>query len=224
MYFEWVTGLTEDDKEQLLAILNAVAGREGTNGIPRPLSAEEGRGFTSSLDRALRNGDCHQLFARDERDHRIVAIATLEQIKMNPARAHVVEIKRMASAPDRRGFGRFILEGWRVILKKCGELGCDIINIDVSEDGPHRMWEKLGFRVYAGIADYARVGERRLGGYFLHMYVREGYEALDRFGILTRGVTVEAAAATLEAASRGPATRAARPPESRIVLPGGDPS
>lgn len=186
MYFEWSTGLTESDKIQMLAILNAVAANEGTNGIPRPLTTEEGTKFTSALDRAVRNGDCHQLFARDEKDGRIVAFATLEQIKMNPARAHVVDLKRMATAPDRRGFGRFLLEGWRVILEKCEELGCDLINIDVSEDGPYHMWEKLGFRVYAEIADYARVDDRKLDGYFLHMYVRDGYAALDRFARQSR--------------------------------------
>lgn len=186
MRFEWSTGLTESDKIQMLAILNAVAANEGTNGIPRPLTPEEAAKFTSTLDRAVRNGECHQLFARDEKGGQIVAFATLEQIKMNPARAHVVDIKRMATAPDRRGFGRFLLEGWRVILEKCEELGCDLINIDVSEDGPYRMWEKLGFRVYAEIADYARVDDRKLNGYFLHMYVREGYAALDRFARQSR--------------------------------------
>ena len=183
MYFEWSKGLTESDKIQMLAIINTVAGNEGTNGIPRPLSEKEAAKFTSALDYALRHGECHQLFARDEKDGRIVAIATLEQIKMNPARAHVVEIKRMATAPDRRGFGRFILEGWRVILEKCQEIGCDLINIDVSEDGPYQMWEKLGFRVWAEIADYARVGDRKLNGYFLQIYVHEAYAALDRFGL-----------------------------------------
>jgi len=186
MRFEWSTGLTETDKIQMLSILNAVAANEGTNGIPRPLTAEEGAKFTSTLDRAVRNGECHQLFARDEKDGHIVAFATLEQIKMNPARAHVVDLKRMATAPDRRGFGRFLLEGWRVILEKCEELGCDLINIDVSEDGPYQMWEKLGFRVYAEIADYARVDDRKLNGYFLHMYVREGYAALERFARQSR--------------------------------------
>ncbi len=186
MRFEWSTGLTESDKIQMLAILNAVAANEGTNGIPRPLTPEEAVKFTSTLDRAVRNGECHQLFARDEKRGQVVAFATLEQIKMNPARAHVVDIKRMATAPDRRGFGRFLLEGWRVILEKCEELGCDLINIDVSEDGPYRMWEKLGFRVYAEIADYARVDDRKLNGYFLHMYVREGYAALDRFARQSR--------------------------------------
>ena len=186
MRFEWSTGLTESDKIQMLSILNAVAANEGTNGIPRPLTAEEGAKFTAALDRAVRNGDCHQLFARDEKDGQIVAFATLEQIKMNPARAHVVDLKRMATAPNRRGFGRFLLEGWRIILEKCEELGCDLINIDVSEDGPYEMWEKLGFRVYAEIADYARVGDRRLNGFFLHMYVHEGYAALDRFARQSR--------------------------------------
>lgn len=181
MYFEWARGLTESDKAQMLAILNAVASKEGTNGIPRPLTDEEAEKFTGSLDRALRHNECHQLFTRDGPDNRIVAIATLEQIKMNPARRHVIEVKRMASTPELRGFGRYLLEGWRVILEKCREIGCDLINIDVSEDGPYRMWQKLGFRVYAKIEDYARVGERRLDGYFMHVYVQEAYDALERF-------------------------------------------
>lgn len=224
MYFEWPTRLTESDKAQMLAILNAVAGKEGTNGIPRPFSAEEAAKFTSGLDRTLRRRECHQLFARDGPDRRIVAIATLEQIKMNPARAHVVEIKRMASAPDHRGFGGFLLEGWRVILDKCRELGCDLINIDVSADGPYRMWEKLGFRVYAEIADYARVGDRRLNGFFLHVYVREGYEILDRFAGRAHCATPESAPrAALRGATPGVATCAANPSESRIVVPYSDP-
>lgn len=186
MYFEWSAGLSATDKAQMLAILNAVARREGTNGMSRPLTDEEGAKFTGHLDEAIRRGDCHQLFARDERTHAIVAIATLEQIKMNPARAHVIDIKRMASAVEARGFGRFILEGWQVILEKCRKLGCDIVNIDVSEDGPYEMWRKLGFRVYAKIADYARVGERKLDGYFLHVYVDEALEILERFHVERR--------------------------------------
>ncbi|HVG17622.1 MAG TPA: hypothetical protein VNI02_01110 [Blastocatellia bacterium] len=181
MYFEWATSLTESDKAQMLAILNTVARNEGTNGIPRPLTDEEAEKFTDSLDRSLRRKECHQLFTRDGPDNRIVAIATLEQIKMNPARRHVIEVKRMASAPELRGFGRYLLEGWRVILEKCREIGCDLVNIDVSEDGPYRMWQKLGFRTYAKIEDYARVGERRLDGYFMHVYVDEAYEILERF-------------------------------------------
>ena len=181
MYFEWAASLTESDKAQILAILNAVASKEGTNGIPRPLTEEEGKRFTDSLDLALRRKECHQLLVKDGIDNRIVSIATLEQIKMNPARKHVIEIKRMASAPELRGFGGYLLAGWRVILEKCREIGCDLINIDVSEDGPYRMWQKLGFRTYAKIEDYARVGERRLDGYFLHVYVQEAYDILERF-------------------------------------------
>jgi hypothetical protein len=192
MHYEWATSLTESDKAQMLTILNTVASKEGTNGIPRPLSDEEAEKFTASLDRALRRQECHQLFTRDGPDNRIVAIATLEQIKMNPARRHVIEVKRMASAPELRGFGRYLLDGWRVILDKCRGIGCDLINIDVSEDGPYRMWQKLGFRTYAKIEDYARVGERKLDGYFMHVYIEEAYEILDRFHGATHANSVEA--------------------------------
>lgn len=186
MYLEWAKNLTRSDEAQTLAILNAVASKEGTNGIPRPLTAEEGAKLMASLKRGLRYGECHQLFARRERDRRIVGIATLERNKIH-ARSHVAEVKRMAMAEEVRPFaGRCLLAGWRAIIEKCRELGCDIINIDVSEDGPHELWQRLGFRVYAKIDDYARVGERRLEGYFMHVYVSEAQEALRRFSVAPR--------------------------------------
>jgi hypothetical protein len=181
MHLEWATGLTDVDAAQVLAIINAVAGNEGTNGIPRPLTEREGEEFIAALRGAIARGDCYQLLARSEEDASIVSIATLERVKLNPARQHVVEIKRMASAPEARAFGNYILAGWRFILDKCHELGCDLINIDVSEDGPYRMWEKLGFRIYAKVPDYARVGTRILDGYFLSVYVDEAYKVLERF-------------------------------------------
>jgi hypothetical protein len=186
MYLEWAQRLTQTDEEQVLAILNAVASKEGTNGIPRPLTAEEGAKLMSSLARGIRYGECHQLFARRGADHRIIGVATLEQNKIH-ARSHVADVKRMAMAPEVRSFaGRCLLAGWRAIMEKCRELGCDIINIDVSEDGPHELWQRLGFRVYARIDDYARVGERRLEGYFMHVYLSEAEAALERFSAVPR--------------------------------------
>jgi GNAT superfamily N-acetyltransferase len=181
MYFDWPSRLTDSDKEQMFAILNAVASREGTNGISRPLSVAEGEAFAAALDGAMSRRECYQLFAREAEGGTIRALATLEPLKMNPARAHVVEVKRMAADPDARGFGGYLLEGWRQILRKCEELGRDLICIDVSEDGPYRLWQKLGFRIYAKSADYARVGTRKLDGYHLSVYVGEAYEVLERF-------------------------------------------
>jgi L-amino acid N-acyltransferase YncA len=181
MHFDWPSRLTDSDKEQMLAILNAVAGKEGTNGIPRPFTVAEGDAFAAALDGAMSRGECYQLFAREEEGGRIRAFATIEPVKMNPARAHVIEVKRMAADPAARGFGGYLVEGWRAILHKCEELDRDLICIDVSEDGPYRLWQKLGFRVYAKMADYARVGTRKLDGYYLSVYVVEAHEALERF-------------------------------------------
>jgi GNAT superfamily N-acetyltransferase len=133
----------------------------------------------AAIDGALRRGECYQLLGRDD-DQNIVSFATLERIKMNPARAHVIEVKRMASKPEVRGFGGYLLAGWREILNKCAELGCDLITIDVSEDGPYRLWQKLGFRIYATMEDYARVGNRRLQGHFLSLTLEDAYKTLGR--------------------------------------------
>lgn len=181
MDFEWAASLTNQDAKQILSIINVVASREGTNGVPRPLTEREGERFIEAMRGAIERSECYQLLARDEQDGRIVAIATLERVKLNPARQHVAEIKRMAALPEVRSFGDYILAGWGVILEKCRELGCDLINIDVSEDGPYRLWEKLGFRVYAKVADYARVGNRKLEGFFLSVYVDDAARILERF-------------------------------------------
>ena len=181
MLYEWPAVLDEGDKEQILRIINAVAATQGTNGIPRPLTPDEGAAYMDAVAASVARGDSYQLCARRECDGSIVAIATVEPVKLNPARRHVVEIKRMAAGPDARGFGAYLIDGWGVILDKCRELGCDVINIDVSEDGPYRLWQKLGFRVWARVPDYARAGGRRLDGYFLSVYVDEAYAALERF-------------------------------------------
>jgi GNAT superfamily N-acetyltransferase len=186
MRYEWAKPpFAEDEKAQILDILNAVAAHEGTNGIPRPLTPEEGDAFMHAVEGAILRGDSHQLLARDEND-RIVAFVTLEPAKLNPARKHVVEMKRMAAHPASRGVGYYLLGGWSLLLAKCRELGCDIINIDVSEDGPYRLWEKLGFRIWAKIPDYARVGSRKLDGYYLSVYVDEASAILKRFERGTR--------------------------------------
>jgi hypothetical protein len=178
MRFEWASAVNEDDGLQMVSILNAVAEREGTNGFSRPLSEGEGLKLVANLNLALRQGGCHQLFAREPRNGRIVSIATLEQIKIQ-ARSHTAELKRLASAPAWRGMaGRFLLDGWEVILDRCRSHGYDILNIDVSEDGPYQLWERFGFNVYAKISDYARVGERRLDGYFLSVRLADAYQRL----------------------------------------------
>jgi GNAT superfamily N-acetyltransferase len=179
MRFEWMEFVAERDGRQMVDILNAVAEREGTNGFYRSLSESEGLTLVEHLNQAIRRGDCHQLFAREPERGAVASIATLESIKIQ-ARSHTVELKRMATAPAFRGAagGRFLLDGWRVVLDRCRELGYEIINIDVSEDGPHQLWERMGFKTYAKIADYARVGTRRLDGYFMSIYVDAAYARL----------------------------------------------
>lgn len=181
MYFEWAASLSGQDRADIVDILNAVAAREGTNGIPQPLTGEEGAKLTAYLDDAIRKQHCHQLLMRHERGGGIIGIATLERSKI-PARFHVVEIKRVAIAPERRAAARmFLIEGWVRILDRCRELKCDLIHIDVSEDGPYRMWERLGFETYARIPDYARVGPRKLDGYFMYLYVDRAYDLIARY-------------------------------------------
>jgi GNAT superfamily N-acetyltransferase len=179
MQFDWVESVSETDGRQMVSIINAVAAKEGTNGFSQPLSETAARKLVERLNYGLKHGDCQQLFARETQRGEVVSIVTLEGIKI-PARSHTVELKRMATAPAWRGAagGRFLIHGWRVILDRCRALGYDILNIDVSEDGPYQLWQRFGFEIYAKVADYARVGDRRLDGYFLSVYLDAAYARL----------------------------------------------
>jgi len=50
-------------------------------------------------------------------------------------------------------------------------MGWELAQIDVSEDGPISIWERMGFRVFGRVQDYARVGTRELEGVYMTLDV-----------------------------------------------------
>jgi ribosomal protein S18 acetylase RimI-like enzyme len=172
---EWPERFSGRDVEECVALLNEVVRTSGTNGFSRELTRDDGERLFEGLEFAIRRGEAFQLFARDE-SSRVIGIATLYRYKQ-PDRKHVVEISRVAIAPERRG--EFLMAGWREVLRKARSIGVDLMAIDVSEDGPVGLWERLGFRTWGVMKDYARVGNRRLDGYYMAIAVSEALAALD---------------------------------------------
>jgi L-amino acid N-acyltransferase YncA len=172
---EWPERFSSHDVEQCVALLNAVVRTSGTNGYSQELSREDGDRLFEGLEFAIRRGEAFQLFARDE-NGRVIGIATLYRYKQ-PDRRHVVEISRVAILPERRG--EFLMTGWREVLRLVKSIGGDLLAIDVSEDGPVALWERLGFRTWGVMKDYARVGSRRLDGYYMTISVSDALAALD---------------------------------------------
>lgn len=173
LVLEWITRLSDADLAGMVRILDAVAMTTGTNGFTAPLDDHQITALANKLRSGLRDGTTHQLMVRlgDE----LVGIVTLERCSQ-PTRQHIVEIRRAAIPPHRRGM--FLQRGWLEVLRKCQIMGWEVAQIDVSEDGPIALWERMGFRVFGRVADYARVGSRRLDGVFMTLDVPAALRAV----------------------------------------------
>jgi len=172
--FDWITELGDADLAAMRRILDVVAVTTGTNGFSEPLDDEQLAALASKIRYGLHAGTVHQLMVRSGGE--VVGIVTLESCSQ-PARRHIVEIRRAAVPPHERG--RFLRRGWVEVLRKCRAMGWEIAQIDVSEDGPIVLWERMGFRIFGRVQDYARVGARRLEGVYMTLDVEAALRAVE---------------------------------------------
>jgi hypothetical protein len=177
--YSWPSRFGPEDRDQLRALLNAIVATSGTNGYSSPLTREDVDKLADSLEHQIDHDMAAQLIVRDAK-RRIVGICTMER-PPQPDRRHVLDVKRVALAPDVRG-GIFLIEGLAHVLDRSEAMGAELLAIDVSEDGPHGLWARLGFETFGTMQDYARVGERRLAGYYMSATIRVIREHLERFG------------------------------------------
>lgn len=166
--FDWAREISEEDFAAMVRLLNEVALTTGTNGFSEPLTREQVDSLRRKLSDAVRSGGAHQLLVRVAGTGEIVGIATLETMSQ-PTRRHIVEIRRAAISLSHRG--RVLKRAWENILERCREMGWELVQIDVSEDGPVKLWERFGFRTFGRVGDYARVGSRKLAGCFMILRV-----------------------------------------------------
>ncbi len=162
LVFDWITELCDADLMEMKRILDVVATTTGTNGFSEPLAEAELTALASKIRYGLAAGTLHQLMVRS--GGKVVGIVTLEACSQ-PTRQHIVEIRRAAIPPDERG--RFLRHAWGEVLRKCQVMGWEVAQIDVSEDGPIVLWERMGFRIFGRVQDYARMGARRLEGVYM---------------------------------------------------------
>jgi hypothetical protein len=182
--FEWITELGDADLAAMRRILDVIAVTTGTNGFSAPLDDDEVASIASKIRYGLAAGTVHQLMTRAAGE--VVGIVTLETCSQ-PTRRHIVEIRRAAIPPRERG--RFFLRGWIEVLRKCRAMGWELAQIDVSEDGPIALWERMGFRVFGRVADYARVGARRLEGVYMTLDTEAALRAIEARAAAARART-----------------------------------
>lgn len=166
--FEWLTELNDTDLGGVVALLDEIALSSGTNGYATPLDAPEIERLAAKLRLGLALGTTHQLVMRAEPERTIVGVATVQCVSQ-PTRRHIVELKRVAISARHRG--RFLLRGRHELVRKCHEMGWEVIQIDVSERGPVLLWKRMGFQIFGEIADYAREQGRKIQGYFMALRV-----------------------------------------------------
>ncbi|MFH9722257.1 GNAT family N-acetyltransferase [Streptomyces sp. NPDC017254] len=172
MRYEWPRELSEKDMREMIELMDAVAVKEQTLGFYEPVGLEKGLPLLRAFDADLRKGAIDVLTVRDETDDdRIVGMVTLARAPL-PARRHIVDMRRCVIAPDRRG--QFLLEGWAVALHKARDMGCEVITLEVRGDGPVELWERLGFRPYGVLPDYARLdGREAVTGHYLYARIAD---------------------------------------------------
>ncbi|AVH97413.1 MULTISPECIES: GNAT family N-acetyltransferase [Streptomyces] len=171
MRYEWPRELSEKDMREMIELMDAVAVKEQTLGFYEPVGQEKGLPLMRAFDADLRKGAIDVLAVRDEEDDRIVGMVTLARAPL-PARRHIVDMRRCVIAPDRRG--QFLLEGWSEALHKARSMGCEVITLEVRSDGPVGLWERLGFREYGRLPDYARLdGREAVTGHYLYARIAD---------------------------------------------------
>src|SRR5437762_6295378 len=124
------------------------AATTGTNGFSEPLDEAQTAALASKIRYGLQAGTLHQLMVRSGGE--VVGIVTIEACSQ-PARRHIVEVRRAAVPPEHRG--RFLRRGWIEVLRRCRAMGWEIAQIDVSEDGLIALWERMGFRIFGRLQD-----------------------------------------------------------------------
>ncbi|MCX4778514.1 GNAT family N-acetyltransferase [Streptomyces sp. NBC_01264] len=164
MHYSWPRELSERDMREMIELMDAVAVKEMTLGFYEPVGLEKGLPLMRAFEADLREGAVDLLHVRND-EGRIVGMVTLARAPL-PARRHIVEMRRCVVAPDHRG--QFLLEGWAEALRKVGEMGCDVITLEVRDDGPSVLWKRLGFREYGRLPDYARADGRPVTGFYMH--------------------------------------------------------
>ena len=118
----------------------------------------------SQLNADVASGHRHVLVAYKEDE--VVGQLILTP-NSSPNHRHIVELTRGTIGPSFRGAG-LALRAFQEVARKCGELGREVICLDVRA-GTHAAlwWQYFGFKQYGLLPDYSRVGSKRYQGLYL---------------------------------------------------------
>jgi GNAT superfamily N-acetyltransferase len=173
---EWLETIGSDTAEQLLLLMNRTLEEETTIGFPGPIDEETGYVLMRQLNQDVEKGRRHVLVAY--KDGAIVGQLILTP-NGSPNHGHIVELTRGTIDPSFRG-GGLALRAFLEIVKKCKQLGREVICLDVRAGTQAAIWwQHFGFKQYGLLQDYSRVGKKRYQGLYLTQTASELQQRLE---------------------------------------------
>ncbi|HVG20313.1 MAG TPA: nicotianamine synthase family protein [Blastocatellia bacterium] len=173
----WVSEIDEEVGAGILRVMNRVLERETTIGFPGPLDAQAGARLIADLQADVKARRKHVLVA--ERDGFIVGQTILTPHHL-PNCKHLIELSRGIIDPSFRGAG-LVLRAFHEIVKKCEEIGSEIICLDVRAGTvAAELWKSFGFTTFGVLPDYARIGGRIYKGLYMSQTVAALKQRLER--------------------------------------------
>jgi GNAT superfamily N-acetyltransferase len=161
---QWLRGIDSRLASEILRLMNRTLEEETTIGFPGPIEEEIGRALMRQLHADVETGRRHVLVA--EKDGSIVGQLILTPNSV-PNHHHMVELTRGTIDRSFRG-GGLALRAFEEVVKKCEELGREVICLDVRAGTMAAMWwQHFGFKPFGLLEDYSRVRDKRYQGLFL---------------------------------------------------------
>jgi Nicotianamine synthase protein/Acetyltransferase (GNAT) domain len=161
---EWLRGIDPRLASEILRLMNRTLEEETTIGFPGPIEEETGRGLMRQLHADVETGRRHVLVA--EKGGLIVGQLILTPNSV-PNHHHMVELTRGTIDRSFRG-GGLALRAFEEVVRKCEELGREVICLDVRAGTMAAMWwQHFGFKPFGLLEDYSRVRDKRYQGLFL---------------------------------------------------------
>lgn len=180
---EWVTDLSAEMADAIVALVDCAADDGGTLGYAQPISAKDSAAFVNSLRQRLSSGESHVLVGRADGGR--LAFLVILTLNGMPNCRHRAELSKGIVHPDYRG-RQCVQLAFSELVQRAAGLDVEQFVLDVREDSrAHRLWQHFGFESFGVLPDYARVQGVSYRGHFMAQPVaslraRLGGDVVDR--------------------------------------------
>lgn len=174
--YDWVTQLNDQDGQGLIALYNDSLSSGTYIGYTEIISAQQSMSIIKGLNEKLDVNAIHLLLIKQ--GDSIVGSVQVTPSSMPNCR-HSAELSKGIIASHCQGSG-LMRQSFLQIALYCQEMGYEQVTLDVRYDSkPHLIWQKLGFKEFGVLTDYARVDGKKLRGAYMYQPTHELIERLN---------------------------------------------